>query len=76
MQGIARTAISYLGVQPKHRLSIWLLPAMLSASVLFPGRLAAQATRLPSGSDHEQTLSMLANTDFRTLVGLIAGRKV
>ncbi len=71
MQGITRTAISYLSVQPKYRLSIWLLPAMLAAFVLFPGRLAAQATRLPSGSDHEQILSMFANTAFWTLVGLI-----
>ena len=34
MQGVVRTAISYLGVRPKHRLSIRLLPAILGAFVL------------------------------------------
>ena len=67
-----RTAISYLGVRPKHRLSIRLLPAILGAFVLLPGRLAAHATGLPPGSDHEQILSMFANTAFWTLVGMIA----
>jgi hypothetical protein len=67
-----RTAISYLGVRPKNRLSIRLLLAILGAFVLLPGRLAAHATGLPSGSDHEQILSMFANTAYWTLVGVIA----
>jgi hypothetical protein len=49
-----------------------LLLAILRAFVLFPGRLAAHATGLPSGSDHEQILSMFANTAYWTLVGVIA----
>jgi hypothetical protein len=40
--------------------------------VLLPGRLAAYYTGLPKGSDHEQILSMFANTAFWTLVGILA----
>ena len=40
--------------------------------LLLPGRLAACYTGLPKGSDHEQILSMFANTAFWTLVGILA----
>ncbi len=40
--------------------------------VLLPGRIVAHQTGLPKGSDHEQILSMFANTTFWTLIGVVA----
>ena len=37
-----------------------------------PGRCAAHLAGLPEGPDHEQILSMFANTAFWTLVGIVA----
>lgn len=46
--------------------------AMIPATaLLLPGRLAAHYTGLPKGSDHEQILSMFANTTFWALVGVV-----
>jgi hypothetical protein len=54
-----------------HRYSRAELINMPATLVLLPGRLAAHYTGLAKGSDHEQILSMFANTAFWTLVGVI-----
>lgn len=40
--------------------------------LVLPGRRVAHFVGLPEGSDHEQILSMFANTAFWTLVGVVA----